>query len=300
MNAATLKRLAIALLILLVVWLGLAQLRASRKETTANFTLPRFNRGAVDAVTITRASDTLRLMKQGVGWTVNGFAATASAVAELLDAAADTTARGDLVAKNPGSHARLGIDSVSARAIGMLAGGKPVFTILVGKRGEDFSSGYVRLPGQNRVYQLKGKLAELADRGLDDWRDKKIVALAPDSVDRIEITRGKRGYALARNGSAWMVGAAPADSAAVTALLEQVKQLQASGFANAAQADSARQATPNRNVRFLGKGRLLAELAFDSTAAGYWARLGGSPTVYKLDSWVVDRLTPADSTLRKK
>src|SRR5207245_578377 len=109
-----------------------------------------------------------------------------------------------------------------------------------------------------------------------------------------------RGYTLTRSGTAWTVGSAPADSAAIGSLLEQVKQLEASGFANAAQADSAQQSKPSRKVRFLGKGRLLAELAFDSTAAGYWVRLSGSPTVYKLDNWVVDRLTPADSTLRKK
>jgi hypothetical protein len=38
-------------------------------------------------------------------------------------------------------------------------------------------------------------------------------------------------------------------------------------------------------------------LAFDSSATGFWVRAGGDSTVYRMDTWSADRLTPPDSTL---
>ena len=45
-------------------------------------------------------------------------------------------------------------------------------------------------------------------------------------------------------------------------------------------------------------GATLAELVFDSMATGYWTRLVGDTTVMRVDANRVNRLTPADSTLR--
>jgi hypothetical protein len=54
-------------------------------------------------------------------------------------------------------------------------------------------------------------------------------------------------------------------------------------------------------VRLLATaGRPLLALSMDSTAAGIWVRREGDPVTYRLDTWTVNGLTPADSTLRKK
>jgi hypothetical protein len=36
----------------------------------------------------------------------------------------------------------------------------------------------------------------------------------------------------------------------------------------------------------------------DSTANGFWLRANEDSTVYRVDTWFADRLTPADSTVR--
>ena len=45
-------------------------------------------------------------------------------------------------------------------------------------------------------------------------------------------------------------------------------------------------------------GAPLLRLAFDSTAQGFWVRADSATTIYRMEAWAVDRLAPADSTLR--
>ena len=77
------------------------------------------------------------------------------------------------------------------------------------------------------------------------------------------------------------------------------ERIDAAGFASAAQADSARFDRPERRVTLLrADGAPLLRLAFDSTAEGFWVRADSGKTIYRMDAWAVDRLAPADSTLR--
>lgn len=301
MSTQFLKRIATALAALVVLWLALSLIRRAGRDTSGSFALPKVDRNAVDAVIIARATDTVRLARQGAGWTVNGLAAGATLVGQVFDAMADTAARSELIAESATSHERLGIDSAKARRISFRQGDKTVAELLVGSRGGSFESAYLRSPGAVAVYQVQGRLIEYVERQVDDWRDKRIVGVEPDSVSGVDVQRGKTSYNLARVDKAWTIGGAPADSAAVAALLGQFRTLDAAGFATKAQADSANFAAPDRLIRLKAAGdRSLAVIAIDSTAGGFWVRREGNPTVFRIDSWVLNQLAPSDSTLRKK
>ena len=173
--------------------------------------------------------------------------------------------------------------------------------MLVGKRGPSYESVYLRLPRAEEVHLFRGRLAEAIDRRVDDWRDKQIVRLEPDSVHAVSIRLGRKSYQLSRSGSSWTIHGAPADSAAVATFLGRFRDLSSSGFASQAEADSADFAAPERAVRLEGAGsRLLAALAFDSTASAFWVRREGDSTVFRLERWTVDPLTPSDSTFRAR
>jgi hypothetical protein len=232
---------------------------------------------------------------------VNGLAVAPDLVDQLLAALADTAATGEVVAESPSSYARLGVDSSHAKRLTARAGDRTVAAYLIGNRGSSYESVFLRPEQGSRVYEIRSRLGEVADRRLDDWRDKRIMALAGDSIGGIEVGRGRLRYSLDRAGTGWMVGKVPADSAAVSRLLGQLASLTATGFPTSAQADSANFTTPERSLTIRGKtGQVLAALAFDSTANGFWVRREGQPTVFRLESWAVDQITPADSTLRAK
>jgi hypothetical protein len=302
MRSDQLRRLGIALVVLLVIWGGVSLLRGLRKDRPVGFVVSHLKPEEVDTILVSRGDTTIRLTRSGSSWRVNGYPTAENSVKEILDALADTSATSELVARSASSHARLGVDVVTGKRLVVKSGARELVRYVVGKRGSDWESGYVRRPGSDDVYLLKSRLADLTERRVDDWRDKRLAAVEADSVAELEVTRGRTGYLLERAGKLWKFkDGKETDSAAVAGLLGQFRNLSAAGFATRAQADSADFTRPERRVRLLAPGgRPLLALAIDSAGSNYWVRKDADSTVYRLDSWTADQLTPKDSTLRKK
>ncbi|MGH7581092.1 MAG: DUF4340 domain-containing protein [Gemmatimonadales bacterium] len=305
MTPKQLARLAMVLGALLLLWgaASLARRGAGGPSESDRFAIPAVARDSADSVIITRPADTTRLVRgDSATWTVNGHPASKTAVAELFTALGDTARRTELVAGRSASHASLGVDSAKGSRIRIVRGDSTLVHLVQGKRGPSLDGGYFRAAGDSAVYLVGGNLAQALEQSSDEWRDHRIADVAADSVGRIEVRRGKQSYTVRREGKGWTLApGGRADSAAVGSLLDAYGQVDAAGFASAAQADSASFARPDRRTALLrADGTPLLTLAFDSTANGFWVRAEGDSTVYRMDTWSVDRLVPADSTLRAK
>lgn len=304
MSGKQLARLGLVFLALVLLWGAAALTRRAGGSTGSHdsLTLPAIARNAVDSVTLVKGSDTTVLAKvDSSHWTANGHPASMSAVGELLDALADSTRGSDVVAEQRSSQASLGVDSDSGTRATVRAKGKTVIDVIAGRRAADFSGGYLRLPSQDRTWEVQGRLVEALTRPADGWRDHRIAAVPDDSVAAVEVTRGGRRYTLRREAAGWTVApGGAADSAAVTQMLEAYRTIEAEGFATPAQADSANFSPPGRRARVLRKdGTPIVALAFDSTAEGDWVKADSGRTIYRMDAYSVERLTPADTALRK-
>jgi hypothetical protein len=304
MTGGQLRRVAIALVIAVVLW-GLVEILSRRSggiEETA--LLPAIPADEIGSIDIEHGADTVQLRRaEDDAWTVNGFVASPAAVTSLLGALGTPT-NGELVARNPSSHARMGLDAAAARRFTVRGGDRVLGALLIGHQGRAYQSAYMRRPDGDDVYLVEGELVPLLDRGISDWRDRRIVAVPADSIQAIEVERGRRRYALERRDGSWVLaGGGAVDSARVARLAAAFADVEAQGtaFATPAQADSADFTRPERRVVLTGSGgATLAALAFDSTANGFWVRRDGTPTVFHLLQWKADELTPADSTLRRK
>jgi hypothetical protein len=300
MSAKQLQAIATAVAVLLLLW-GASELWTRRPDAiAANPRLPALSASDVDTVVITRKADTVLLVKQSAGaWTVNGYPASQTEIDDFFRAFRDSVRPG-LVAQSPSSFARMGVDSAAARLVRVVGRGKTLAQIFVGGPGPGSDVAYVRLPGDVRIYQWPGRLPTVVGRPADDWRDRQIGAVVLDSIATVEIQRAGKRYTVRKRGTAWAFSSgAPADSAAVARFLEPFRSVSATGFATARQADSLRFARPARRVVLRDAGaRALLALTFDSTASGYWVRTSEGGTVYHLDSWHVDQLTPAAAGLQ--
>jgi hypothetical protein len=299
MSARQLRILMLVLAGLLVLW-GAARVFSHGSDvTTGSLTLPTITSGIADSVTITHAADTIHLVRAGERWRVNGYRAALQGVQDLFLSLRDS-APPEIAALSPTSFPRMGVDSAGGWWLGVRGGDRTDLRLVIGRSGQQAGTGYVRRPGSDTVFLWHGRLPELVRRPLDQWRDHRIVAVPPDSVRDIVVERGTRRYTLRSQAGRWHFdGGTPADSGKVTSLLGRFRDLEATGFATAAQADSSRSRRPRRSVTLRGSGdTVLAQLSFDSTAIGYWVRRAGDSTVYRLDTWQVDGLTPVDSTLR--
>ncbi len=300
MTPKQLMRIAIALAVLLVLW-GFAEMLGGGSDTTAaRFDLPKLTPADVDTVKVFRATDTLILVRQADNWSVNGHLASSQAVTDLFNGLKDTS-RAELVAESSTSHAQLGVDSSSGKRVELIKGGQLLASVIVGGRGPGWQGVYARRPGENQVYLIHADLGNVVERQLDDWRDKAVVAVEPDSVREVRVQRGRGGYTLRRGDAGWRFATgATADSGAVRRMLEQYRTLQGGGFPTPAQEDSLDFRWPNRRITLAGRSGPLAALVFDSTASWWYVRHADGGTVYRVESWRLDQLFPADSSLRAK
>lgn len=303
MTPKQLARLAMVLGALLLLW-GAASLarRGTRGPSASDrFALAPVARDSTDSVIVTRAADTARLARRDTAnWTVNGHPASKTSITALFSALADTARRTELVGGRRASHGGFGVDSAKGARVRIVRGDSTVADMIMGNRGPALDGGYFRATGDSAVYLVTGDLAQALEKTSDEWREKQIAAVASDSVARIEVSRGKRSYTLRRDSTGWaFASGGRADTSAMSALLTSYRQVQAAGFATPAQADSAQLSRPDRRTALArADGSVLLTLALDSTANGFWLRVGQDSAVYRIDTWAADQLAPADSTLK--
>jgi hypothetical protein len=297
-SATQLKRIAMALGALVVLW-GFAELIGGGSDTTtARFELPKLNPQDVDTVKIFRATDTLLLVRQADRWSVNGHLAASQAVTDLFSGLRDSS-QAEVVAESATSHGQLGVDSATGKRVELTQGGQALAGVIVGNRGPGWRGVYVRRPSEDRVYLMRADLGNAVERQLDDWRDKLVVAVEPDSVREVRVERGRGSYTLRRSDAGWRFATgAAADSAEVRRMLEQYRNFQGGGFPTPVQEDSLDFRRPNRRITLAGASAPLAELLFDSTANWWYVQKAEGGTVYRVESWRLNQLFPADSTLR--
>jgi hypothetical protein len=302
-SAKHLRRIAAGLAVLLLLWGGSELLSRGSDSVTGSLALPALSPADVDTISVIKGTDSIVLAKQSpTVWSVNGHRVAPDLVGEVFQALADT-ARRELVAQAPASFARLGVDSGAGRWLRLARGGKPLLELIVGSHATDFESVYLRRPGDAHVYLWRGRLASVAERPVDGWRDKRIAALEPDSIVALDVVRGKDRYVLKRSGKRWTLNGQVTDSAAAARYLDRLKTITAAGFAASAAADSAK-ARAVRRLSVRGAHGVVLTLAFDSTAAGFLvhhlAGAGGEGgTLYRMNFWDVDGVTPASRSLRK-
>ena len=304
MSAKQLRLIILTLAVVLLLWGASERFSRGSDTVTGGFSLPAPAPADADTISLVKGQDSIVLAKQSATvWTVNGRRAAPDGVNELFQALHDSTPP-ELVAQDSSSFGRLNVDGATGRRLRIRGAGKPLLDVIIGARGSEYGSAYVRRPGDSHVYLWRGRLASFADRTVEEWRDKRIAAVTPDSVVLVDVERGKDHYTLRRAGKAWTLDRAAADSGAVTRLLEKYRSVSATGFASQPQADSARAMRPARRVSLRdARGVLLVALVFDSTASGFWVRgtggaaAGEAGTVYRMNAWDVDGLTPTRGAL---
>ena len=300
MNPTQLKRVFIVLAVVFVFWILAEVLGGGPDDSETAFVLPALQMSEVDAITITRPAGTNLLERVSDStWTVNGYTAAEGQVQDLFDGLAESV-EAELVATGSSVHGRMEIDSAQGIFMRFENEGETLASVVFGKRGRAYNSRYVRLEGDDVVYQFTGQLAGAVDRAESDWRDKSILSIEPDSVGRVGARRSEGAYTLNRGEDGWLIGRGETtDSAAVHRMLNQYNALQASGFASAAQVDSADFTRPDRTVTLFDlDGNNIASLAFDSTSAAYWLKVDADSVIYRILQWKANQMIPVDSTLR--
>ena len=302
MSEKALKQLVGALAIVVVLWVAATLVsRAGDGSIGASGELATFFDGLEEAsvteARILRSADTIRLGRAGDSWTVNGFRADSGSVARFFQTLGEAGAAG-LVATNPANHARMGVSADSASTLELVVGGS-TRALLFGDEGPRPSTIYARQPGADEVYLVEGALLNHLQRQLDDWRNRKMLAIDTSRVARIAVQRGDDAFTLVKSDSVWtFADGGAARSAQVQSILNELGGgLVASRFVAD---DDSLAALPQdgSTVAFSEAGEVLAEVTIGSGSGERWGMVAGDSVRYRLPSFRVDLIVPTLESVR--
>lgn len=294
MSDRLVRNLIVALAVLAAGY-ALVRFVASRGDDPAS---AAFDLAAVAEVEIDSAvfvaGDERVALRGGSNWTVNGYEATPEA-GDVLARALEQARMGQLVSRNPANHERLGVAEGQGRHLTIYAGGEGRLSLIVSEEGRSFDDAYVRRPGDDEVWLLRGNLADLTRKNVDGWRDKQIVSAVAEEIQRLEFVYPAETqiFTLVRDSAAWRVDPWGEEATGdVSRLVREVASLRAIGFAPDSVAEALTWETPTAGVRALGPGgAMIAELAFiakDDT--GYYVKRKDDPVIYSVSQFSGDQI----------
>ena len=302
MTTKQLVRIAAVLIAVVFLWGLAAILRNGGDAVERAPVLGPFVEEQIDQIEISSPAETLTVTRDSDGWRANGFEADRGRVQEFFGAVGEAL-EGDIVARNPSSHARMGVDG-SVKRLRVFQAGQVVADLYIGNRGRTFNSFFVRVAEQDQVYLIDGPLVPLINRNLRDWRDKRIVEIDSKDIRAFEFARADTAYRIQATDAAWeFANGDPADSLSVARFLTKFDPLLAQGamFATPEQADSLDFANTDRRLLIEGAdGVPLAELLFDeaSGGSGFWVREAAGGTVYQVLTYKANEIVPLDNTFQ--
>jgi len=299
MSERTLKQIFGALGILVILWLGSVLLSGRPGGGPAAgggvaSLLEGLDETTVDAVRIVGPNQTMALQRSGGVWTVNGNLADSVTVTRFWNALEGAEV-GRVVANNPSNHERMGLSADSAWTVDFTLADGGMASVLVGKTGPIFPSGYVRLPDQDAVVVVSGDFRPTVILSITQWRDKTILRVDTAAITRVVVETDEGIHVAERSDTTWSVDGEPANANTMRSVLDELANLVALGFVEDGE---ALEENPRRVIALGAEADTLGIVVVTGGAATRHARTPGSTVVFEIPIFRADRITPAIEALR--
>jgi hypothetical protein len=143
------------------------------------------------------------------------------------------------------------------------------------------------------VYKVGSEVAQPLEKGLNDFRNKKLFDFGFDDPNKIEFHGGPTALWLDRNGDDWWLNGKKMDATSVQALVSKLRDLTAKSFP-----DSGFK-TPSIEVTVTSDNSKRREkIALSKSGDGYIGKRDNDTTLYQLDSNSVDELQKAADAIK--
>ncbi len=298
MSEKTLKSIFGVLGVLVVLWLGSVLVSgrgggASAPDVGVTSLLEGLDETGVSQIRIAGPSQTVSLQRSSGAWTVNGHLADSVTVARFWRAVAQAEV-GRVVANNPSNHERMGLSADSAWTVDFTLADGGIASVLVGKTGPIFPSGYVRLPDQDAVVVVSGDFRPTVVLSLTEWRDKTILRVDTAAVVRVVLETDEGTHVAERTDTTWTVDGEPGSANVMRALLSELAHLIALGFVEGGEVFEE----GRRRVIALGaEADTLGIVVITGDASTRHARTPGSAEVFEIPDFRAERVAPAIESL---
>jgi hypothetical protein len=143
------------------------------------------------------------------------------------------------------------------------------------------------------VYDVPATLGQALDKGVDDFRNKKIFDFGYQTPAKVEIHDGPKSYVFTRDGQDWFANGAKMDVVGTLVLVDHIRSLSAekqvsSGFT-----------TPAMDIAVTdGDGTHVEKVLISKNGAGYVAKRDGEPGLYDLSAQDIQGLEQAAANVK--
>jgi hypothetical protein len=194
-------------------------------------------------------------------------------------------------------------DEDAKKAASAFASGTPVATVKatdasgtqqleVRKNKDDY---YAKSSAVDGVHKVTADLGTGLDKGLDDFRNKKLFDFGFNDPNKIEMHDNGKTYAFQKTGEDWFANGKKLDSTSVQSLLDKLRDFSASKFV-----DFTAVATPTIDLTVSSNdGKRVEKVLISKQGSDYVAKRENEPSLYGLDAKAVDDLSKAASDVKE-
>lgn len=147
---------------------------------------------------------------------------------------------------------------------------------------------YAKSSAVEGVYKVTGDLGDGLDKGLDDFRNKKVFDFGWSDPSKIEVRNGANQALYAKSGDKWMSGAKQMDSSSLQNLVDKLRDLAAVKFPESGFSAPALEFSVTSN-----DGKRVEKAALAKSGNDWLAKRENEPTLYQLDAKAADGLQKA-------
>jgi hypothetical protein len=208
------------------------------------------------------------------------FSAVDTLVNKLRDAKLDPLNMDEDAAKKFDSGAKTAVATVTD------AGGTQTLEV----RKDSTSAYYAKSSVVEGVHKIGADVGDSLDKGLDDFRNKKVFDFGFSDPSKLEI----KGVAYTKTGDKWMSGSKAMDNTSVQNLIDKLRDLAATKFPDQGGGDPVFDATVTSN-----EGKRVEKVVIRKLGARFLAQREGEPSIYELDPNAVAELEKAAAEVKE-
>jgi Domain of unknown function (DUF4340) len=206
-----------------------------------------------------------------------------SLIGKLKDAKMDTTVSDDDAKKAAAAYA-----SGTKVAVATVSDSSGDQTLEV--RKDKDKNYYAKSSAVEGIFKVPNDLGDALDKGLDDFRNKKLFDFGFSDPTKIEL----KNAVYTKSGDKWMSGAKTLDNTSVQSLIDKLRDLTATKFADKGAGDPVFEVTVTSD-----SGKKVEKVTIRKQGSDYFAQREGEPSIYELDGKSVDDLEAAASGVKE-
>jgi hypothetical protein len=192
--------------VLVVLIVAYLLINSARNVTTRPRPFCEVDTSKVDEIQIISPEGEVVLKRSGSSWRLSSpldYPAEGNYVTNVLSKIKDMTIE-NLVTTDTSEDTLYGFDS-TAIEVSLFGGGNKLAHIIVGKAADNYRHTYCRRQGEDAIYRIKGAYISQFKRKTKDWRDKSILELDRDSINRIDYQYPKESFSLVKADTVWTI-----------------------------------------------------------------------------------------------